>query len=193
MYQCGAGAYDLIEAIVYVQASGNASSESVSEATSATLRAHLAHAAAVVRDFGAIRELLLAVATELDASAADSAETAAGGVSGTSSAAELAAFVRWLHVERSKHFLLMGATYGEVQLGIQDATPGAATAALRTVVGDGDSWPNSAHQSGGLGVRKSEVESTVHRRGRIDEILISVGAGDSKVCCVVFYLCFGCD
>ena len=152
----GSGA---LESIVYCEASGPRVGDAAAE--SATLASYLAHAAAVVNDFGATREVLLAAASELDAL-------------GTKDATEIAAFVRWLHVERSRHFLLMGASFdGVADLGIQNAA-NAATAALRTEVGGAEAWPKT-HLGGAVGVRKSTVESTVHRRGRLDEIIVAVG------------------
>src|SRR5690606_3697770 len=81
---------------------------------------------------------------------------------------ETAAFLKWLLRE---NFVFMGIENDE-PLGIQK---------LRgTYYGTPEGeWP-SPHQPGTVRVRKSHVESPVHRAGRIDELLVSLGDDDSK-------------
>jgi glutamate dehydrogenase len=76
---------------------------------------------------------------------------------------ETAAFLEWLC---SENFVFMGAESAGRRLGFQAAEP--------PFRGDPEGvWP-TAHPPGTVRVRKSEVESPVHRSGRIDEITVSV-------------------
>jgi glutamate dehydrogenase len=81
---------------------------------------------------------------------------------------ETAAFLKWLVRE---NFVFMGAEYEGQRLGIQ-AIDGPY---LGTV--DGPWTP--PHPPGTVFVRKSSLESPIHRAGRIDEIRVVLGAGTS--------------
>jgi glutamate dehydrogenase len=82
---------------------------------------------------------------------------------GTPEAVETSAFLSWLSAE---NFVFLGAQQGETKLGFQAMEPPFAG----TTGGD---WPD-AHPPGMVRLRKSGVESPVHRSGRIDEILVVV-------------------
>jgi len=80
---------------------------------------------------------------------------------------ETAAFLKWMLRE---NFVFMGMTSDGEPMGIQTVeSPFFNTA-------DGE-W-SVAHSPGTVQVRKSAAESPVHRSGRIDEILVSLGDAD---------------
>jgi glutamate dehydrogenase len=82
---------------------------------------------------------------------------------------ETAGFLKWL---LSEHFVFMGVEDGPVQLGIQAVDGPYHNTAEGT-------WP-PPHYPGTVKVRKSQVESPVHRAGRIDEILVEVHDGSDE-------------
>ncbi len=89
--------------------------------------------------------------------------TAQARAAGDSASSETADFLDWLSAE---NFVFMGTQHGDRKLGFQNA--GAPWA------GDpGGEWP-SPHAPGTVRVRKSGVDSPVHRSGRIDEVLVTV-------------------
>ncbi|MFT6232418.1 MAG: glutamate dehydrogenase [Myxococcota bacterium] len=122
-----------------------------------TLKNNLELACAVVRDFRTMTHTVDRWVEKLQAIADSDAGLA-------SDASETAQFLKWLAAD---HFVFMGmeATNRE-PAGIQTATGPHSGAP------DGD-WP-SAHAPGTVQVRKSLVESRVHRAGRIDEIRVTL-------------------
>ncbi len=122
------------------------------------LQEHLVLARAMVRDFKAMvrcveraEERCLAIADARP----DQSEAMR----------ETAAFLKWLIHE---NFVFMGIESGDNRLGIQTVDNDRYTSDAS------GSWskPHAPHT---VRVRKSHVESPVHRAGRIDEILVSVG------------------
>jgi len=77
---------------------------------------------------------------------------------------EGAAFLQWLLRE---NFVFMGMSHGDNNLGIQSMDSRFHSDA------SGD-WP-PAHDDHIIQVRKSSVESPIHRSGRVDEILVTLG------------------
>jgi glutamate dehydrogenase len=82
---------------------------------------------------------------------------------------ETAAFLKWLVRE---NFVFMGLEYEGKRLGVQ-AIDGPFFASA-----DGE-W-TLPHPPGTVFVRKSVVESPIHRAGRIDEIRVVIGAGTKQ-------------
>jgi len=83
---------------------------------------------------------------------------------------ETAAFLKWLLRE---NFVFMGLESEGSKLGIQKL------AGPHNDGTDGD-WP-TAHDPGLVAVRKSRVESAIHRAGRIDEIKVTLPGNTSLV------------
>jgi glutamate dehydrogenase len=115
------------------------------------LARNLVHARAMVRDFTAMTSAVHAFA---DATASRS----------STDAAETAAFLRWLAAE---NFVFLGVHGSGRALGIQSLTDSPL---LGDPAGD---WA-APHLGGAVKLRKSKLESPVHRSGRIDEILVTV-------------------
>jgi glutamate dehydrogenase len=115
------------------------------------LARNLVHARAMVRDFAPMLE---AVRSFADATAARPGPDAA----------ETAAFLHWLAGE---NFVFLGLVANGRALGIQ-------TLAGSPLLGDPSGDWAAPHQAGAVKLRKSKLESPVHRAGRIDEILVTV-------------------
>jgi glutamate dehydrogenase len=115
------------------------------------LARNLVHARAMVKDFAAMTS---AVRTFADGAAqrpgADAAETSA--------------FLQWLLAD---NFVFLGLAANGAPLGIQGL---AGSPLLGDPAGD---WA-APHLGGAVKLRKSKLESPVHRSGRIDEILVDV-------------------
>lgn len=147
-----------VESIVMLQAD-HGKLHDLEQCTS-VLRGQLEAAQATVADFrGMVRaiertvEKLEVLADRTPSSAPASRETAD--------------FLKWLLRE---NFVFMGLDAGETGLGLQSYQGPYAHPA-------GDDWPQP-HSSGRVHVRKSQIESPVHRSGRIDEILVCVDPED---------------
>jgi len=131
------------------------------EGNRARLEEHLTLARAMVRDF---KSMVRAVqrAEERCLSIADSRPDQSDAMR------ETAALLKWLIHE---NFVFMGLDDGQTALGIQTVDN------ARYHSDAGGSWAKP-HAPNTVRVRKSQVESPIHRAGRIDEILVSVGADD---------------
>jgi glutamate dehydrogenase len=115
------------------------------------LTRNLLHARAMVQDFAGMTG---AVKAFVDATAARPGPDAA----------ETAAFLQWLGNE---NFVFLGVVANGKALGIQRLTDSPL---LGDPAGD---WA-APHLGGAIKLRKSKLESPVHRSGRIDEVLVSV-------------------
>ncbi len=123
----------------------------------AQLRLNLDHARAMVRDFRPMTRSVERMVERCEVLGERRPELA-------DAMRETAAFLQWLLRE---NFVFMGTDDGDQVLGIQTLTgsPYFSTA-------DGDWAP--PHEPGTVRVRKSHMESPVHRSGRIDEILVTL-------------------
>ena len=146
-----------LESVAMLEADGGRLGENL-EGASESLKHNLSIARASVRDFRAMTravdrfiEKCEVKGERLPAQADDYRETAA--------------FLRWLVRE---NFVFMGLDAGE-PLGIQTVEG--------PYLGSREgSWP-APHDPGTVRVRKSHVESPIHRAGRIDEVLVQLTGG----------------
>jgi glutamate dehydrogenase len=137
------------------------------QADQAIVQRRLENAAATVSDFRAMRRTVDRFVEKLELQADRRPEIAP-------ESRETAAFLKWLLRE---NFVFMGLVAGE-PLGIQRLDSGYAS-------DPGGVWPEP-HPSGTVSVRKSPIESPIHRSGRIDEVLVTLGEGDDLE---TLYLC----
>lgn len=132
------------------------------EATGHTLTRNLELARAMVRDFKAMTRVVDRFVERCDLVADRMPDQAEG-------MRETAAFLKWL---LSENFVFMGMDTPDAPLGIQ--------AILGPYHHDSSgTWP-PPHFPGTVFVRKSAVESPVHRAGRIDEILVVLNDGSEE-------------
>jgi len=148
-----------VECIVLLEADGGRMLHDVDGAL-ATLKAQLRTAQATVRDFKAMTRTVERFAEKFEIDADRDPGSA-------NNCRETAAFLKWLLRE---NFVFMGLDSIE-PLGIQTLDQGRF---YNTATGD---WP-APHEPGTVRVRKSTVESPIHRSGRIDEVLVTLGHGD---------------
>ncbi|MEZ4318238.1 MAG: NAD-glutamate dehydrogenase [Myxococcota bacterium] len=146
------------ESVVMLEADGGRVMNDA-DAALETLRAQLQIARATVRDFKAMTRTVERWVEKFEAEADRHPE-------GAEACRETAAFLKWLLRE---NFVFMGMD-GSEPMGIQTLDNAFASDA------SGD-WP-LPHEPGTVRVRKSTVESPIHRSGRIDEILVTLGSGD---------------
>jgi len=141
------------ESLVLVEADGGSVLETLDESTQ-ILATNLKIAQAVVEDFKPMTRAVERYIEKLEVLADRQPDQ-------TETLRETAQFLKWLLAE---NFVFMGVDAGEplgiqrVESSYQGHTDGA--------------WP-TPHDPGTVCVRKSSVESPVHRAGRIDEILIT--------------------
>ncbi|MCB9677510.1 MAG: NAD-glutamate dehydrogenase [Alphaproteobacteria bacterium] len=128
------------------------------EAALETLRQQLTIARVTVRDFKPMVRTIERFVDKFEAQAEHHPDD-------SDTCRETAAFLKWLLRD---NFVFMGLDAGE-PLGIQTLATHATDPA-------GD-WPQP-HAPGTVRVRKSRIESPIHRSGRIDEILVTLGRGD---------------
>ncbi|MBX2803083.1 MAG: NAD-glutamate dehydrogenase [Myxococcales bacterium] len=127
------------------------------EAASKVLELNLEHARAMVRDFKAMTRTVERFVDRCEVLGDRRPDQA-------DAMRETASFLKWL---MSENFVFMGVDAGAEPLGIQTIDSDY----LHDASG---SWPNP-HAPGTVQVRKSPIESPVHRSGRIDELLVTVG------------------
>ncbi len=132
-------------------------------ASTALLREHLVLARATSVDFKAMTRTIERAIERFEAAADQGAALAEAN-------SETAHFLKWLLRE---NFVFMGLSgFGE-PLGIE-----RVDSRFKGVTGG--EWP-PAHPPGYVSVRKSGIESPVHRAGRIDEILVAMPSGESML------------
>ncbi|MCB9698064.1 MAG: NAD-glutamate dehydrogenase [Alphaproteobacteria bacterium] len=127
-----------------------------------TLRRNLEHAQASVRDFEAMVQAIKTFAQRAEQIAAHDPGRA-------DAARETAAFLSWLVAD---NFVLLGMDADGTPLGIQ------AMVDSPFIGSNAGEWPEP-NFPGTVSVRKSALESPIHRSGRIDEILVRLeGVGE---------------
>jgi glutamate dehydrogenase len=131
-------------------------------ASASALHLQLALAHAMVDDFKVMTAAAEDAAARCEATADEDCQ-------------ETAAFLSWLLLE---NFVFMGANVAGRHLGFQKVAGPYATDA-------GGAWP-AAHRPGRVQVRKSWLESPVHRAGRLDEILVQLPDGSPMYLCGLF-------
>ncbi len=145
------------ESLVMVEADG--SNVDDLDGASGSLKTNLVTARAVVEDFRPMTRSVERYIEKLEVLADRQPDK-------VDALRETAAFLKWLLAE---NFVFMGVDSGE-PLGLERI-------AGRHQGDQGGEWPE-AHEPGTVRVRKSALESPVHRAGRIDEILITPPASD---------------
>jgi glutamate dehydrogenase len=147
------------ESLVMIEAEAPGATDDRGQAI-AKLRQNLEHARAMVTDFKAMSRAVGDAAFRCDILADRRPDRA-------EAMRETANFLKWL---ASENFVFMGIEAGGTKLGIQrlDGPYQNTSAGL---------WP-PPHDPGTVQVRKSQIESPVHRAGRIDEILVTIEEGD---------------
>ncbi len=147
------------ESLVMIEAEGE-SLDHNRDAHVARLRENLEHARVMVTDFKAMSRAVSDAIFRCEVLGDRRPDRA-------DALRETASFLKWL---TSENFVFMGVEAGGQQLGIQR---------LRgSYFNDmGGVWP-PPHDPGTVSVRKSPIESPVHRAGRIDEIRVTPEEGD---------------
>jgi len=133
------------------------------DASAEALRVNLTLARAMVEDFKAMTRVVDRFIDKLEVRADRHPEHIDRWI-------ETAAFLKWLLRE---NFVFMGVDAGETPFGIQRIP----SAYYGTPEGD---WP-PPHPPETVRVRKSRIESPVHRAGRIDEVLVRLESPDGEV------------
>jgi glutamate dehydrogenase len=154
-----------VESVVMLEADGGRVLHDTDSALE-TLRTQLQTARATVADFKAMTRTVERFAEKF--------ELMADRQPGVAEACrETAAFLKWLLRE---NFVFMGL--GGSGLDSELIEPlGIQTLDSRFVTDASGAWPEP-HEPGTVRVRKSTIESPVHRSGRIDEILVQLGTGE---------------
>ena len=145
------------ESLVMLESDRGSLGANLQSATS-ILRANLLHSRAMVEDFRAMTRAVERVVERTEILADRNPHQ-------SEAMRETGAFLKWLLAE---NFVFMGADTDEEALGIQRLPEPY----YRNAAG---AWPE-AHPPGTVQVRKSHVESPVHRAGRVDELRVQVGS-----------------
>jgi glutamate dehydrogenase len=150
------------ESLVLAEADGGGLGNDLDAAAEA-LQTNLSLSRAMVEDFRAMTRVVDRFIDKLEVRADRHPEHSDRWV-------ETAAFLKWLLRE---NFVFMGVDAGDEPLGIQRVkSPYYGTP-------EGD-WP-PPHPPETVQVRKSRIESTVHRAGRIDEVLVRLESPSGEV------------